>query len=464
MIRWVIIEDDVDRSKLLIEAIGKQQPNDEIVLYFANRYIDLNGQDELPPHHNLRIQQVRNKEDFSKVIEEDGKLIFLLDIILSGINEETLTNPNNIILPVMERAFEKENSQRIITITSAQSHPIRQKNAFQEKYQKRILAGLWDLDSGDMEVKQEIAAKIIANSLRKWEAVYGEPVKTFFSAMSEYSIQDCHINDRLIKAPTDKEEILAPLLHLSNFLGYDFNKFMRDFEILDNFGDYVYPNAFEECLKQMGNKNAPSISLMGLILVAWAAYRRIPGFEENEGNQLFFNLIKENIDGQFRALKRTKGGEGEMRQLSDLKRVIRYSSVIAPQGPEALLLTMKKLYEMFKYLFINESSGESTVQKLNLEMEYPSFSIYLNIDGDNLVQTLNTVFASILKGESMPPGHQASRKIIDYWLQSNYSSYANEKNGLTETANTQSWSHRGSFSIESRNSNSRKGATLLYTV
>lgn len=465
MLKWIIVEDEEDRAKLIINAIQTLRPGEKIVWFLANAYLNETDMVNAYNEEHLTIKHVARDTELALIAQEEGDIIFLLDIILKGINELSLTESGNILLPIMEKVFDKKDMRRIITITSAQVHPGRQKNAFSERFRSKILIGHWDLDSGQMAFKKEAAAQIVHHSVKKWEALYGDPIEGFFEGMAHFSIQDCHINDRLLEAPTEKRQILTPFVYLSNFLAYDFNQFMRDFNLLDNFGDYVYPNAFEECLKSFGNKDTNWVSLFGLILICWAAYRRLSQNNKDDEIDPFFLLIKDQIDGQYRHMTRREN-ENTNSTYAALHKVIRYSQAMAPQALDHRINTLRKFYDMLSSLLINENNGHSSLQGLSIDIDSMTFSIMLGIDGDELLSRLNQTHWGLLNNEfHNQKNNQTSRKILDFWLSAHFSSPMSSPSDLknTQMPYTQ-WSNRSAFFIENRNRDTIKGITLNFSV
>ncbi|NUQ25135.1 MAG: hypothetical protein HUU34_14405 [Saprospiraceae bacterium] len=283
----------------------------------------------------------------------------------------------------------------------------------------------------------------------------------FANRVINYAMLDLHILDKTNKPITNKD-IFEPIEYVSKFLKYitsdDFN---ADFHIWNNFYDkqsYQF-NIVEESLKAIVTKNA---SLFNLFIWAWGTFIIVfedDNTEQNQGLKHFKDSLHKMVEMYEKAKENQKN-----KAYSEWGKFIRYQSVWAAKSQEEYLNTVYAYEEMLRALFRNQFTQKSTIKKI--EFTPVSLKFYLEIDGNKLIQRLNTVHQNLIDmfdDREFSKGHLTSMKILRYWLLSQVSNTTRNKN-RNEPGNIQ-WGSGSGFSIQNRKNNDHStGITLIFSL
>lgn len=298
--------------------------------------------------------------------------------------------------------------------------------------------------NGDSDAVITQAAIEIGKLLSRREK---NPVQVFCDYMGSLTPNDCHIGEMIEHQPGFKDQYLLPVRKLAEFLNYDYNEFLTDFHLVRKSNDkYLYPNAIEECLKCFAGKEIKKLSLLGVILISWAAVRSLRdqrGIEEIDNK--FRNLTK-MIDQEFRVAD----AEGNTAEIEKWKKIIRRDTVIADQSAEYYTKTLIALFDMIKKLSQDERTNyEFTIQKLELTRN--RFGIIFKIDANGLMVTVNKVTGRIIDavdGKGYKVEHVTSSKIIKWMLYSRMSTKEAIDNKEDNVFNAYHWGVPASFWLE----------------
>jgi len=247
--------------------------------------------------------------------------------------------------------------------------------------------------------------------------------------------------------------------YLSDFLDFSSrNEFLEEFKLInkDGVNGYQSPNLFEEALKTFSTRGENGLSLAGVIIVCWAAYRRISDTQKGFSDSTFITLLKKLN----RLFEKTDKDQKE----SQAMQIARYGQVIPKQDPKLFELTLRALYEMIQPLYTHERNNKNTLQQV--EFQNGTFYIFLAIkDNGNLVRTLNKVhhrLANAIDEGRFVREHTTSMRILKYWLLSNTSKeQIQTPNGPSARFSRDQWGNNTHFSIETREG---KGITIKFTL
>jgi len=287
------------------------------------------------------------------------------------------------------------------------------------------------------------------------------PEQVFLDEVFKFTMHDLHISEQIAQQQQINPRILEPIQALSNFLAYSSLKdFNHDFSLWKNYEDMrsYTSNLVEESLKSIISKNA---SLFNLFIWAWGAFRAMNVFrseDQQKGGDIFRTALKQTIN-QYKDTKRAKN-----RISQEWDYFVRHGAVWAEKPEKGYREALSAYSEMLQVLFYNPETKKVNLKRI--ETSSRELKFFLEIDGDRLIQRLNTVHNDLLGvfiGSNFHDQHQTSQKILRYWLLSQVS-YRNEDE--KSVAGKKRWGTDSGFHIENRNNkqNETIGITLIFSL
>ena len=252
-------------------------------------------------------------------------------------------------------------------------------------------------------------------------------------------------------------EALAKFLHYNN--KEEFYSDFRLFEDPDRPETYRINNIFEECLKTFSGKGKSGLSLLGVALICWSAYRQLAKDRKDQSKKAFAKSIK-HFNDIFMKNKCT------VEELEAIHGLARTSSVIAPsQDSQIYEETLRALYDMIQPLYTDEKSGADNLEFVKLEED--CFTIYLAIkDRGNLIRTLNLTHQRLI--DAIQTGqfsteHTTSMRILRFWMLTKLATYEREDfDGTKRVGNSHDyWGGFSAFTIDRRKD---KGITIKFSL
>ncbi|MEM1003719.1 MAG: hypothetical protein AAGH46_13825, partial [Bacteroidota bacterium] len=282
--------------------------------------------------------------------------------------------------------------------------------------------------------KKDIIAKAAEEIVEKVKEGLKHPVETFLNKLEG---ENCHASE---------DGNYACLQALSEFLNYDSHeKFMRDFDLLNktNGKSYQSPNIFEECLKCFSNNGGSGLPLIGVFIVTWAAFRRLRQINKLQFGDTQFKQTIRNFNASYIHSKDKESIDYHLH-------IARYGSLIPRQHAVTYRKTLIALYDMMQSLSIHQTSNKSTLQRIAINGYEMTFSFAIGADG-KLVGTLNHLHQNLIEALSQgrfKQEHTNSKKILRWWLLSNYSDLGS--NDTQAVPNIYHWGGVSRFKVECR--------------
>lgn len=299
-----------------------------------------------------------------------------------------------------------------------------------------------------LDVNNEDSIAKVAHQITKdIRAKFKHPVKVFLEC---FQGNDCHAAD---------QNDLTCFEYLAAFLGFSSkNDFLKEFKLIgkDGVNGYQSPNLFEEVLKIFSAKGENGLTLAGVIIVCWAAYRRISNTNEKFSDSTFISSLEK--------LNKLFSDSDKADKKDQAMNIARYGKVIPKQDVSLYELTLRALYDMIQPLYTHEITNKNMLE--GVKFQDGTFFLFLAIkDNGNLVRTLNKVHQRLAK--AIDEGrfvreHTTSMRILKYWLLSNTSKeQILMSNGLNTRYSSDCWGNNSHFSIETREG---KGITVKFTL
>lgn len=290
-------------------------------------------------------------------------------------------------------------------------------------------------------------AKVAYQIIKDIHAKFKHPIEVF---LGYFQGNNCHA--------ADKRDFTC-FEYLSAFLGYSSKRdFLKEFKLIgkDGMNGYKSPNLFEEVLKTFSAKGENGLSLAGVIIICWAAYRRTSSTNGKFSDSNFISLLKK-LDKLFSEVDMAHKANQAMH-------IARYGKVIPRQDANLFELTLRALYDMIQPLYTHEITNKNMLQ--GVKFQDGTFFLFLAIkDNGNLVRTLNKVHYRLVK--AIDEGrfvreHTTSMRVLKYWLLSNTSKEQIQTSGGPNTRFSRDcWGNDSHFSIETREG---KGITIKFSL
>jgi hypothetical protein len=300
-----------------------------------------------------------------------------------------------------------------------------------DRFFKQAYPYLSDVDYPDRSVDTQIEAAAkqlvvyITNSFQ-------HPVKSFLGRLKGNNCHAAEQNDYTCFA------------HLARLLKYeDEIALLKDFEILDDQSHYHSPNVLEEALKCFSARGKEGLSLAGVILIAWAVYRRSKDDGERQ-KLLLDDSFKQNLLQINHALRNEDG-----QQKSYGAGLARYYSIIPNQSASTYEKTLTALYNMIRNLIIDVHTKEFALLRTKLEDNEWTIYFKIGVSGE-LVETLNDLHKNlidILSKGNFNRNHLTSNQILKFWL---YSAYNDVESDLEDEPllSSSNWGSVARFRLE----------------
>lgn len=427
---WYIIDDNLERSISLAEIISQLYSKDQIQLFIVNSEIDDSLIHEIRNNHAFihKTNLIHSFEDLRKKFDHlDQPGIFLVEVILNGVSNQDLKSKRNPLLQILEDTL-TNNKERLISLITTKSNPKRQQQAFKISLQSRVF-----YDNVDIDEPNDRRNIILKTNLRWEELFLKHPLVVFLDKMASRYSAPQKVNHTLHNHNWSKDYPYPPpqLSSLCDFLGMTAKDFVDEFNI-----PYT-DNAIGECLKVFGTKDKQVLPLLGIILIAYAVFRKYNENPESAIEKQFMEIIKEIIDNYTSGKQKTLYGK-----------ICRYQNFLPPQEQISFNKTLFSLYSMFNALFFND--GNMNIAKV--KQEGSLFTVFItNMNSRKFVSHLNQYFINLLEKNTIPEHDSIiNTRIIEFWLRSNISEVEQEWDNNSPNQ-VKYWGNSSSFHIESRN-------------
>lgn len=289
----------------------------------------------------------------------------------------------------------------------------------------------------------KVANQIIGDIRKKSR----HPISVFIEDLAQ---ADCHAEDRQNFICF---EYLAKLLQFESK-----ESFFDAFHLMDQKKNYRSPNIFAEAMKCFSSRGEYGLSMVGLILICWAAYRAIASSREEFSDRSFVTVL-EKLNAPLMSQ-----GTADKTNHNEAMDLARYRPLLPKQDPRLFEQTLQALYDMIQPLYTHEKTKKNNLQ--HLELHDNTFHLFLSIkDNGNLIQTLNSVHHRLVN--AIDEGlfiqeHTTSMRILRYWLLSNLSrEQLSTSQSLTHRYSRSFWGNKSHFAIENRKG---KGITIKFTL
>lgn len=237
------------------------------------------------------------------------------------------------------------------------------------------------------------------------------PVERFLSQIRKVN---CHIDDGGFEC----FDVLA------DFLDYSGSDELMGVLGLGSKRNYS-GSLIEESLKILNTGGANGYSMIGMILICWAAYRSVERSRDDFSDSFFPTLLASQEEAYRKALQRNPEKVGYYRKLA------RSASLCPPQDFVTFKKTLRAYSDMIRPLFVNDTNGKPTLESLALVDE--TFMLNLSIS-TNLIRTLNEVqfnFLDAIDTGRFTREHTTSMRIYRYCYYNSLSTRSeNQSDGI----------------------------------
>lgn len=406
--------------------------------------IDISLPGSMSVAEKLYQKYISGNEDLIKQVNQ------LFDIFKSNNRDDTfLACILSVILKSKNRPFAFISTARVM------SYP--EISEFLETVSKVNIRRYPDLpylqDEDLMSVVKDIITFIRENKRDR-------PYQVLLDELFRFSLTDLHITEALNNKSLSNKLLFKPINVVFDFLKYDdLKEFNDDFFIWKKHEDpHSYlTNIIEDSLKSIVVKNA---SLFNLFIWAWGAFQDI-GILDKQDKEKGIVMFKTALRKTVSSYKENKRNE-KNKTTEEWDAFVRYHPCWALKSEEGYRETLSAFTEMFQVLCYNPETKKHNLRRV--EMSRHELRFFLEIDGDRLVERLNSVhkdLVEVFNSNSFHDRHYTSRKIIKYWLLSQFSDV---DGGSKEFGGKKQWGSNSNFYIQNRNNENSKGITIIFSI
>lgn len=252
------------------------------------------------------------------------------------------------------------------------------------------------------------------------------PVERFLTQIKK---SDCHI----------AEGDFTCFKILSDFLCYSSVEELLEVLKLGDKKKYS-GSLIEEALKSFSTGGENGYSLIGMVLICWAAFRSIAR-NRTDFNESYFPSLLEKKEKEYQKVKKRNSEE-----LSYFKKIARNGSMCPSQDFSTFKKTLRALSDMIRPLYVNDQNNKPTLEQLSLTNQ--AFCLHLSIS-NNLITTLNEVQFNLL--DAIDTGrfkreHTTSMRIYKFLYYNSLSTYQ-DSNTTQNRFNFNQWGPKSLINI-----------------
>ena len=436
---WLLVEDKEDKAAYMMAYITQFRPGDKIIWLYpddgsVNPYLigfDLgtdqtyeiktsidNGFVEISI--NFTFLWCHNDEEVNGAFESvmaEKNLILLLDIHYANYHTpDKYIFDGQFKISCLELLSKKSPDVNLIMVaTSIQANTALFRQSL-NRDERVLIPTDFTYDKGDKMEKD--CMEVVLYALNAWKSFYSSQyqynIDHYLADMAKLDQYDCHnwnntdireMHRYLQKKLWNKEwNMPIQLEYLIKLLDYRPKVFFTQINNLQSDRDSRFnaTHPLTECLKIMGTKDdkTHNISLLGVLLLAWAAYRHaIPGKKEN--NYYFVDALNKCTDIQ----------------------TARYRLIGPPQQDTTLQLTMKAFYDMMFLLFPHQTdNGLDNLKGIKWANDFKCLQFHLGISPKLLHAKLKDDYRNHCFPEDgqTPGGGKTTGKIIKFMSLCNF--------------------------------------------
>ncbi|MBE0654275.1 MAG: hypothetical protein IH594_10790 [Bacteroidales bacterium] len=424
--KWHIIDDDLVKVKRLAESIDGFFPDDTIVWYLPDKIIHK----EIEEFQKFfKVDQFIPFNSYSNLLvyfkKNSGEGILLAETSIPGMPD---SHGEDQLKEGLQTVLQKV-SNSLLCLTTTRRNLVSARKWFDPSLGSRII-----IDNYDFEKKYDIQSLIIKLDNTWQELFRKDPLKIFLEKMySLFSAQQYPGDKNHAHNWTTNETFPPPqLIDLTDFLKISAEKYIDTFKIERR------DNPTGECLKVMGTHDKHHLPLLGVVLIAWGAYRHSCKLK-NEVNTQFIKIIADLHENYKNPERREETGNFS-----------RYKNMLPAKNYSEYVDTLLSMYSMFTDMFRHNEED----RLLRLKMSPHSITFSIKIENPCiLLSHLNESMNHLVLNSRILREHDSviNSGIIEFFLRFHLNSNPLSKSGLKQEF--VSFGNNNSFSLKQKGEN-----------